>query len=145
MKDTVEAIMITLEIDSKQSLFVLIAADGTINRKGTGTVRNRERDMFIGISQEPIFDKLRDKILPEWFENLGGYDVPDKKGLPCELWIWMKHSDGNESALGFRYGSESQGPPSDVCEFVTEAVSLTESWYENQKKMVGKGGRGAKT
>lgn len=138
MKDTVEAIMIALDVASNQSLFVLLAADGAINRLGTGSVNNRERDMFIGITKAPLFEKLRHKISPEWFDHLGGYDVPEKKGLTCELTIMMKHSEGQESALRFRYGSESQGPPEDVCQFVMDAVSITEPWYKAQKETVAK-------
>ena len=94
--------------------------------------------MFIGITKLPLFDRLREKVPQAWFSHLGGYEVPDQKGLPCELTIVMKHTDGQESGLVFRYGSESQGPPGDVCQFVTDAVAITSIWYEEQKKMIAK-------
>jgi hypothetical protein len=33
---------------------------------------------------------------------------------------------GREAGWRFRYGSESDGPPDDICEFVAEAVRLTD-------------------
>jgi len=136
MKDTVESIMITLEVGSKQSLFILLAADGSLNRLGTGSAENTDNDMFIGVTKKTLFKKLRKKIPQEWFDNLGRYEISEKKGLPCELTILMKHTDGQESGIQFLYGTESQGPPEDIVQFVSEAVKLTNPWHEAQKKMV---------
>src|SRR5207249_2659733 len=30
-----------------------------------------------------------------------------------------------------------RGPPDDICEFVAEAVRLTDPWYEHQKRLPG--------
>ena len=57
--DTVTGIMVTLEIDGDQCLFVLHAKDGTINRLGTGAEDNTENDLFIGLSDLKAFTHVR--------------------------------------------------------------------------------------
>jgi len=136
MIDTVDGIMITLHVASEQVLFIMLGSGGSITRCGTGSINDRERDMVIGITREPLFEKLRAEINPEWFDHQGIYDIPDKKGLPCELTIHMKHTDYKESGLQFRYGTESLGPPPDVRHFVRSAVSLSDPWFQQQKKTV---------
>ena len=138
MNENIDGIMVTLEVDSSKALFILLAADGTVNRLGTGSVNNTENDMYIGITKDSLFVKLLSKIDVGWFEYQGSYDVPDKKGKICELTVLFRHDDGRESGFNFIYGSESEGPPDDICQFVIEAVNLTEPWYIEQKKMIGK-------
>lgn len=138
MENNVVAITIALEVASKQSLFILVAADGTVNRLGTGAVNNQEPGLYIGITKEPLFEKLRDEIKPEWLKHLGAYDVPNNVGQICQLTVLIKHSNGEESGLRFRYGSESQGPPGGIGQFVISAIALTEPWYTLQKSMVTK-------
>jgi hypothetical protein len=50
-----------------------------------------------------------------------------------QLLFLLVAADGKESGLQFLYGSESQGPPGDVCHFITSAVSLTEPRYQQKK------------
>jgi len=138
MKENIDAIAVSLEVDSKHALGIVLAADGLINRLGTGSVNNTENDLYIGITKNNLFDNLLSKIDSRWFEHQGSYDVPDKKGKICELTIIFLHEDSKESIWKFRYGSESQGPPDDIRQFVVEAIKLTEPWYIEQKKMVGK-------
>ena len=80
---------------------------------------------------------------PEWIAHQGAYDVPEKRGSICELTIVFNHADGQENIFRFRYGSESRGPLSDMCQFVIDAVRLTNPWYEEQK-LLGDGPTAAK-
>ncbi len=138
MNPQLQAIMISLLVAEQQSLFILLSADGSINRMGTGSIHNPDRDMFIGIVTNNLFDQVKEVIDPEWFEHAGGYDLPNKKGVMCELTTIFKFTDGSEKGLQFKYGSESQGPPSDIGNYVRKAVEITNSWYEQQKIMVSK-------
>ena len=144
MFDSIDLIVIELRVASKPALFVLVAADGTVHRLGTGTVNNTERDLFIGRSADRVLDQLRAGIRPEWLDHQGSYDAPDKKGLPCELVVLMRHSDASESGLRFLYGSKSQGPPREICDFVERAVSITEPWYQEQKRRAARSKVGRK-
>ena len=134
-KDSIKAILVDLSVDGEPSLAVLLTDDGLVNRLGTGAVDNAERDLFIGRADASLFAELRDKVQLEWMAHPGTYDIPEKTGRMCELAILFKHADGQEVGLNFRYGSESPGPPSDICRFVAEAVDLTDPWYKHQKRI----------
>ncbi len=132
----ITAVSISLRIAEQTALFVLLAADGTVNRLGTGAVDNEENDLFIGVTQEPLFATLLSHFRDDLLEHLGGYDLPEKLGQPCTLSIGLKFANEDEDGFGFRYGSESQGPPRAIVEVVTTAVRLTDPWFEEQKLMV---------
>jgi len=133
----IEAVHVTLKIAGKQALFILLTADGTINRLGTGSVKNQDNDLFIGVTQEPLFKRLLANLNDEMLHHLGGYDVPEQLGVPCELSIGLSFAGDDENGFGFRYGSESQGPPREIVQFVTVAVQITDPWFHEQKRMVG--------
>jgi len=145
MIETVDAIMIVLEVDTEQILFLMLASDGSINRSGTGTLEWQKPGMFIGITKEPLFEELRAEISPAWFDQQGVYDAREKKGRSCELTISMKHNDGRQTDLLFRYGSKSMGPPADVNHFVKRAVTITDPWFHRQLKLVAKSDSDKKT
>ena len=48
IKASVELIFIELRVASQPSLFVLLAADGTVNRMGSGKFDNTDLAMFVG-------------------------------------------------------------------------------------------------
>ncbi|MCE9555711.1 MAG: hypothetical protein K8T91_20365 [Planctomycetes bacterium] len=133
--ESIAAIMVKLEVAQRQSLFIVLANDGLVNRLGTGAANNTENDLFIGRTSEPLFAKLRAEVRNEWMDRFGSYDVPSKAGSVCVLSVLFKATDGEDGGMQFEYGSESQGPPGDICQFVTEAVHLTDPWYEEQKQM----------
>ena len=134
----ISAICITIEVEKESVLFILLTEDGTINRSGTGYEHNTENDLFIGITDKSLFFKLRELITDQMLTNMGGYDVPDKKGKNCKLNIALSFEGGHDNGFGFIYGSESQGPPKDICEIVEKAINITDPWYKKQKMMVKK-------
>ena len=108
-KESIKIIFVDLEVNGKTSLFVLLADDGTVNRMGTGTADNTERELYIGLAKEPLFEQLRDMVQPDWMSLQGEYDIPEKEGLPCTLTILIAFGAGQEVGWRFRYGSESDG------------------------------------
>ena len=134
-KESIDGIVVNLEIEDTNVLFLLLAADGLVNRMGDGTVDSASRTLFVGKSAEPLFDRLRERIHPDWFEHAGAYDVPGKVGPVCTLTILFKDKERHEAAFRFRYGLQSQGPPRDICEFVSDAVRITDAWYEEQQNL----------
>jgi hypothetical protein len=134
--DSIKAIMVKLEVADRQALFVVLADDGLVNRVGTGAVNNSQNDLFIGRTNEPLFAQLRAQVRDEWLNHFGVYDIPAKAGRICTLSVLFKGAEGEEGGLRFVYGPESSGPPRDICQFVTEAVRLTDPWHERQKQLV---------
>lgn len=140
--DEITRIIVVLLVDGEQSLFVLLGADGTINRMGNGSVEDIERQLFIGVVDPRLFLGLRSRLGPGVVYWLGQrLAAPQPKGKLCELTVSFGYADGREASMGWRYGSDSQGPHPDVCEFVSAAVEATEPWFESQKAMVRRHGR----
>lgn len=134
----INAVHVSLKTGDKKALFILLTADGSINRLGTGAVNNKENELFIGVTQQPLFERLLTNLDDKMLDHMGGYDIPDQLGVPCELSIGLAFKNGDENGFGFKYGSESQGPPHEIIQFVTAAVQLTDPWFQQQKKMVEK-------
>ena len=135
--DEFHIIMITLMVGGEQSLFILLGADGSINRLGTGAVDNTERDMFIGITDPAVFRALGEHITPKLLAWCGqSRAAREPQGKVCELTVGFKRASGEEVRTAWRYGSESMGPPPEVSQFVVAAVKATDPWFAQQKAMV---------
>ena len=137
-REEVSGIFITIHIDDEQVLFILLDASGTVNRLGTGAEDNVEKQLFIEQSSSEMFEALKSGILPETAQWDGGYSASEPKGKPCRLTVGFMNGDGRESACMFEYGSESQGPPPELCDLVMAAVEITNPWYEEQKQNASK-------
>jgi hypothetical protein len=131
----VSGIMITLEIHDKRSLFILLAADGSINRLGTGTLNNTENGLFIGTTSPAMFEAVRLCVNDDMLQFLGReFEVKNPVGAPCKLKIIFRFKDDSSNGFVFRYGSESEGPPHEIADLVRTAVRETDPWYEQFKK-----------
>ena len=127
-----------LKVDDDLSLFGLLAADGSINRLGTGALNNTEKEMFIGITDPKLFQSLRARITPDLLKWVGGRADQNLRGKVCELQIHLMLANRTEQSIYLKYGSDSKRPPPEVSQFVTAFVEVTSLWYEAQKSMVAK-------
>ena len=133
----IAAVMVVLLVDGEQSLFILLSQDGAINRMGTGSTDQIERQLFIGKVGPDLFEQLRSQVTPGVVYFLGQrLAAPEPRGKLCELSVLFKYADGRESVSVWRYGSESQGPHPEVRSFVVNAIRVTEPWFQQQKEMV---------
>lgn len=137
--EDVSGVFIAMHVDDEQVLFILLAADGAVNRMGTGAENNEEKQFFIAQSTPEMFETLKSRIQPETAQWDGGYADPERKGKTCRLTIGFMNADGKESGCTFEYGSESQGPPTDLCDLVMAAIEITDPWYEEQKRITSRG------
>jgi len=137
----IDKVSITLRVNDDLLLGILMADDGSINRTGTGVLGSDDRDMYIGLSQEPLFARFMTRITPELLAHQGEFQSSTRKGATCELTIVLGYR-GVDRAGGFRfvYGSESDGPPGEICALVRYAVELTTPWHEAQKRLTGAAG-----
>jgi len=136
-KKDIKKILVEMKADEKTILFILLSSDGSINRIGDGSLKNEDSDMYIGMIKDKLFEKLIEKISKDAFQHAGVYKSNDIKGSQCELLILLS-TDKKEIGFKFNYGSESFGPPKDICEIVRIAVNLTEDWWQAQRKMINK-------
>jgi hypothetical protein len=132
--ESITGILITLHVADDQVLYVMLNADGTINRMGDGTVSNTNLDLFIGKSHGKEFEQHCSHITPQLAQLLGSYTDPHPQGQPCRLIIGFRNAVGSESCSRWQYGTDSQGPPTEICDFVRSAVTVTDPWYEEQLK-----------
>lgn len=133
-------IMVTLLVSGERSLFIMLGVDGSINRVGTGAVDNAERDFFIGRTDPAVFLGLHKQITPELLAWCGQSRAdPEPQGAVCELTVGFKRANGEEVMTDWRYGSESQGPPREVGQFVVAAVSATDPWFYHQQAITRSG------
>jgi hypothetical protein len=134
-RDDISGLSISLEIDNKRSLFILLAADGSINRLGTGSLDNTENGLFMGVTDPAIFRSVRSHLSSEMLALLGRtYEMPDRMGASCKLTIAFQFNDKSSDGLVIVYGAESEGPPVEVADFARAAVRQTDPWYENFKR-----------
>jgi hypothetical protein len=129
-------VTIDLRISDEPALFILLAADGLINRLGTGEVGGKERSLYVGKIDQPILSELLSKVTPELQQWHGKFLAdPKAEGLSCELQVSVKDESGPRLATAWKYGTESLGPPPEVCTFVVAALEATEPWFEQQKRL----------
>jgi hypothetical protein len=134
-RSKVVAFSIDLDVAGKAALFILLGEDGSINRMGRGTAETADGELFIGKTDPAIFQSVRSHLTKGMLRSLGqGYEMPTPRGETCKLTITFKFKDGSSNGMGFLYGSESDGPPQDVAEFVTSAVAQTDPWYEEFRR-----------
>lgn len=139
--EDVTGVAMSLNVDENPSLFVLLAADGSINRLGTGAIDSAEKDMCIGVlSDAEPFQNLRAQISPDLFKWVGGRADPALKGRVCELTIRLFLLNKEERTIYFKYGSESIGPPPEVTQLVLAIVAVTNPWYQEFKAGLAKMG-----
>jgi hypothetical protein len=134
--EEVSGVFITMHVDDNQVLFILLTADGAVNRMGAGAIDDDQKQLFIGQGSPDMFEALRSHIRPETMEWEGGYADPQPLGKTCRLAVGFMNSAGEESVCTFQYGAESQGPPPDLCELVRAALEITDPWYEEQKRII---------
>jgi len=139
-QEDVTGLAITLKVEDDLSLLVLLAADGSINRLGTGTINNTEKEMFIGVADPKLFETIRPHIDSDLMRWIGGRADQAPRGKICELTIYLFLPNKEERAIYFKYGSESIGPPPEVSRLVLAAIEITNPWYEEFKTGIAKPG-----
>ena len=131
--EDITGMAMTLKVDEGLSLVALLAADGSINRLGTGTVNNAEKEMCIGVTDPKLFETIRPYINSDVTRWIGGRADQSPKGKICELTIWLFLPNKPDHVIYFKYGSESIGPPPEVSRLVLAAIEITNPWYEQIK------------
>jgi hypothetical protein len=125
---------IDIEISNKTCLAIFLAKDGAINRKGTMALHPDDKEFFIGTTKEPVFDRLVNTISNELLEYCNKPSPPCDTTRPaCKARISFGN---NASAKSFEYcvNGTFNDLPAPIKNYVTEAVRLTDPWYENQRK-----------
>ena len=132
VKHLINKVLITLEVGNKTSLFILLAKDGNIHRKGNGNPDKNELPLLMGISHQGHFDALMMTLNEDIFQYAGVINMPERVGNECRLTLIFQGP--NEIDYSFRvvYGEQSDGPPRELAEILINAVKITDGWYNEQ-------------
>lgn len=133
-KADLTGISVSLEMDSKQCLFVALTADGSIKRMGSAQANEENLELYMGQISEPLFTNLVQALPDDCLENMGVYNVPDSQGIPVKLSI-SAMGNGQTELLEFNFGTQSAGIPESVMNFAQQARAITEDWFQAQKQM----------
>ena len=143
-KDQVNQIRIEVETsDEKSLLLILLDRDGTLNRKGSGFIDDKDLPFVMGMSDGSAFktliDVLDEEVLQEDPETGPSYtyDYPDKAGIPLTFKFVFLGEKPNLIVYEFHIGSESMDTEEGLFPYfgglVSKAVELTDAWYNNGK------------
>lgn len=132
---SVNAITISIDVDQKPSLFIMLVDDGSVKRMGRGSIDNDEYDLYVGLIDSGAFLELRSMVTEDWFSAQGRYEYPNRIGPEVELSIILHLNDGADIGLQFLHGLESEKPPGEVINLVRKAVELTAEWTREMKAM----------
>lgn len=130
-KHLLDKVLITLEVGDSTPLFILLAKDRTIHRKGNGNVAEH-LPLMRGISHQGHFEALMMTINENIFDHVGLLKFPDREGKECQLTIIFQGAGETDFSFRVIYGLESQGPPSELTEILINAVKISEPWYQQQ-------------
>ncbi|MDP5172565.1 MAG: hypothetical protein NWR72_20150 [Bacteroidia bacterium] len=130
--DNIHRVHIQWEEEESTILSILLTASGQVNRMGDGTGDPASAGVFMGTTEEPLFEEWISLLDEELMEMAGRYEFPDPMGTKCKLTIAL---EGNDESTGFEfvYGIDSLGPPEEIMELVHAAVDLTESWWDSKR------------
>jgi hypothetical protein len=130
----IEATLIEVELADKHTLFILLTKDGTINRKGD--LKNSDKNFFMGISKEGLFDSLIQALTSDLASYCGKvYGLADTTQKVNKVTVAFS---GKEIDTGLEYYSTEPLDkfPKPITGFIYKAIQITDPWFERQKKMI---------
>ena len=131
-KDKLDKCLVSLDVGDHNALFIIMAKDGTICRKGNGNP-DKEMEMLKGVSDLQHFEAYMMTVDENWFMFSGAFEQKPMVGRLCKLLVVFSGPGGEEAGFKCLYGEDSQGPPKEVAEMLINAVKLTEGWYEEER------------
>ncbi|MES2621608.1 MAG: hypothetical protein V4615_12225 [Bacteroidota bacterium] len=134
IKALLDKVLITLEIDDKTSILILLTRNGEISRKGNGNLKDTHLPLMQGISHDGHFEALLMTISEDIFNYTGVIKQPERLGKECTLSIIFQGKIDVDYSFRVLYGEDSQGPPAELAQILINAVKLTEPWYQEQMK-----------
>ncbi|MDW3649081.1 MAG: hypothetical protein R8P61_18575 [Bacteroidia bacterium] len=130
-KAEIENVHISLVVNEEQVLALRVSKSGALNRMGDGSDDPKMRLMFMKRIEEPLFDRLMEILSLDLLSMVGRYTFPDPKGDITQLLITLEGEKDTETGYEFVYGSDSEGPPEEIIDFVEYAVELSDPYWED--------------
>ena len=134
-KDKLDNCLVSLDVGEKNALFIVLAKDGTVCRRGNGNP-DKELPLLKGHSDLQHYQAFMMTVHEEHFLFSGVFEQTPIVGKPCKLMVVFSGPDGEEAGFKVNYGEDSLGPPREVVEMLVNAVKLTDPWYDEEMTKV---------
>ena len=131
-----DGVTIEIDISNKNSLAILLAKDGTINRKGSGVVDSLDKDLFMGLTNDKIFDSLMNGISNDLLKYCNTTSPNcDTAKQTCKVEIAFGN---NNSVCKIEHcvNGTLNDLPKPIKEFIEKAIMVTDPWYLGQKNLI---------
>ena len=79
-KASIAAAMVSLSDSGEQRLFMMIARDGRVQRRGSIPRVAQDGALYLGKTDEPLLDRALEWLPAELAESVGRYELPDRHG-----------------------------------------------------------------
>ncbi|MBL0308430.1 MAG: hypothetical protein IPP77_01675 [Bacteroidetes bacterium] len=114
------------------ALFILLTKQGIVQRKGDGNPGHTHPATNAWCSSDGHSEALMMTIPEDTFNYIHVYPRPNIIGTECRLTTIFQAKDDLDYSFRVVYGSDSEGPPSELAEILINAVKITEGWYQRQ-------------
>ena len=132
-KEDITAFLLTIDVNERKNLIILINSDGTLCRMGSGAYDNTDTELYYGKVKEPLLKNLINEMTHDIFEFQGQY-ILSLDGTPCRILLKL-YNEKEMVIYEFIYGSKFQGLPDEIRNVLAAALSLTEDWYQQQQML----------
>ncbi len=133
VKKFIDQVLITLEIEDKTSIFILLTKEGSLSRKGDGSTAGTDLPLVQGISHDGHFEALMMTVSDDIFNYAGVINQSAKAGRDCSLSIIFQGKKAQvDYSFRVLYGEDSQGPPIELAQILINAVKITDPWYKRK-------------
>jgi len=131
-----DGVTINVDISNKNSLAILLAKDGTINRKGSGVVDTLDKNFFMGVTTDKLFDSLMNGISNDLFTycNTNSSNCDTTKQT-CKVEIAFGNND-YVCKIEHCVNGTLNDLPKPIKEFIEKSIMVTDSWYQPQRDRI---------
>ncbi|MBK7147806.1 MAG: hypothetical protein IPH78_03050 [Bacteroidetes bacterium] len=104
----IDKALITLEVAEKTTVFILLSRDGTIHRKGNGSIDSTSTPLMRGVSQDGELDALMMTVHPGIFGLTGLIKNEERFGNECVLSIIFTEQKARSIFIGSFMGIKAR-------------------------------------
>jgi hypothetical protein len=135
-KNQFTALTLEVDISNKNCLAILLARDGTINRVGSGIVDSTDKDFFMGMTTEKLFDNLMETVSGDLMAYCN--QAPPTCDTTRQICKVKFSFSGITSGIGGEYciNGTVNDLPKPIKEYIANAIKITGPWYQLQKHLL---------
>jgi len=130
----IHAAMIEVELKDSTSLFIMLAKDGTVNRKGD--LKTKDNNFFMGISNNGLLENFTKTITNDISDYLNRVHVlADTAKNVNKIKVGFSGPNGD---TGFEYYTNEavENLPKPILNLITNAIQVTDPWFRVQQAML---------